>query len=100
MVAHRLSGEEEDGVYAGALHCDLPPALVTLGSRKVLSLIGRCITHTKEDRKMKRMRTLLRTFGVMIFLGLASLALPLPAHARVQVSVGLGLPLPVFVAPA
>jgi len=29
---------------------------------------------------MKRINTILRTFGVMAFLGIATLALPLPAH--------------------
>jgi hypothetical protein len=47
------------------------------------------------------MRTLLRTFGIVGFCGLAALALPSPAHAGgVHVSVGFGLPVPVFVAPA
>lgn len=49
---------------------------------------------------MKRISTLLRTFGMVSFLGLASLALPLPVQAGVHVSIGLPLPVPVFVAPA
>ena len=50
---------------------------------------------------MERIRTLLRMFGLVIFLGIASLALPLPAHAGgLRVSIGLGLPVPVAVAPA
>ena len=49
---------------------------------------------------MKRMSTLLRTFGVVTLLGIATLALPLPAHAGgVHVSIGFGLPFPVVVAP-
>jgi len=50
---------------------------------------------------MQRISTLLRTFGIVSFCGLAALALPSPAHAGgVHVSVGFGLPVPVFVAPA
>ena len=50
---------------------------------------------------MKRIRTVLRTFGVVTLLGLASLALPLPAHAGgLHVSIGLGLPFLVAVFPA
>ena len=50
---------------------------------------------------MQRINTLLRTFGIVGFCGLAALALPSPAHAGgVHVSVGFGLPVPVFVAPA
>ena|SRR2546427_4230704 len=49
---------------------------------------------------MQRMRMLLRTFGMVSFFGMATLALPLPAHAGgVHVSIGLPLPVPVFVAP-
>ena len=50
---------------------------------------------------MQRINTLLRTFGIVGFCGLAALALPRPVHAGgVHVSVGFGLPVPVFVAPA
>jgi hypothetical protein len=50
---------------------------------------------------MERIRTLPRMFGLVMFLGIASLALPLTAHAGgLHVSVGLGLPVPVVVAPA
>jgi hypothetical protein len=50
---------------------------------------------------MQRINTLLRTFGIVGFCGLAALAHPRPAHAGgVHVSVGFGLPGPVFVAPA
>jgi hypothetical protein len=50
---------------------------------------------------MQQISTLLRTFGIVSFCGLAALALPRPAHAGgVHVSVGFGLPVPVFVAPA
>ena len=40
---------------------------------------------------MQRISTLLRTFGIVGFCGLAALALPRPAHAGgVHVSVGFG----------
>jgi hypothetical protein len=51
---------------------------------------------------MQRMRTLLRTFGLASFFGLAALALPLPAHAggmHVDIGLSLPLPFPVVVAP-
>ena len=50
---------------------------------------------------MKRLSPVLRTLGVVTFLGIASLALlTLPAHAGgVHVSFGFGLPVPVVVAP-
>ena len=49
---------------------------------------------------MKRTSKLLRTFGILTFLAVASLALPLSSHAGgVHVSIGLGLPFPVVVAP-
>src|SRR5438445_9678238 len=51
---------------------------------------------------MQRMRTLIRTFGLVSLFGMAALALPLPAHAGgVHVDLGLSLPLPfpVVVAP-
>src|SRR5262245_52338098 len=50
---------------------------------------------------MKRLSSVIRTFSVVTFLGLASLALlPLPAHAGgVHVSFGVGLPVPAVVAP-
>ena len=49
---------------------------------------------------MKRTRKLLRMFGTLTFLAVASLALPLSSHAGgVHVSIGLGLPFPVVVAP-
>jgi len=59
------------------------------------------MTPEKEDRTMKHLSPVLRTFGVVTFLGIASLALlPLPAHAGgVHVSFGFGLPVPVVVAP-
>ena len=48
---------------------------------------------------MERIRTLPRMFGLVMFLGIASLALPLPARAGgLRVSIGLGLPVPVAVA--
>ena len=55
----------------------------------------------EKDGTMQRISPVLRTFGVVTFLGLASLALlPLPAHAGgVHVSFGFGLPVPVVVAP-
>ena len=52
---------------------------------------------------MKRIRTILRTCGMVAVLGLATLALPLPAHAGgVHIDIGLPLllPFPIFVAPA
>ena len=50
---------------------------------------------------MERIRTLPWIFGLVMLLGIASLALPLTAHAGgLYVSVGLGLPVPVVVAPA
>jgi PXPV repeat (3 copies) len=49
---------------------------------------------------MKRTSKLLRMFGILTFLAVASLALPLSSHAGgVHVSIGLGLPFPVVVAP-
>ena len=52
---------------------------------------------------MQHRRPLLWMFGMMICMGMASLALPLPAHAgRLHVSIGLGVPVypaPVVVAP-
>ena len=42
---------------------------------------------------MQRINTLLRTFGIVGFCGLAALALPRPAHAGgVHVAVGFGCP--------
>jgi hypothetical protein len=50
---------------------------------------------------MQRIRTILRTCGMVAVLGLATLALPLPAHAGgVHIDIGLPLPFPIFVAPA
>jgi hypothetical protein len=50
---------------------------------------------------MERIRTFPRMFGLVMLLGIASLALPLSAHAGgLRVSIGLGLLVPVVVAPA
>ena len=46
---------------------------------------------------MKRLHTVLQRWGVIMVLGLTSLALPLPAHARDNVSVSIVVP--VVVAP-
>jgi hypothetical protein len=49
---------------------------------------------------MQRIRTLSWMFGLVMFLGIASLALPLTAHAGgLRVSIGLELPVPVVIAP-
>ena len=48
---------------------------------------------------MKRMRTIIRTFGIVALVGIATLVLPFPAHAGVRVSLGIGLPALVVPAP-
>jgi hypothetical protein len=49
---------------------------------------------------MKRISTLVRTFGLVSCFGIAALALPRSAHAGgIHVSFGFGLPVPVVVAP-
>jgi hypothetical protein len=47
------------------------------------------VDEKRRTSTMKRM-SLLPTFVVGAFLGLATLALPLPADARVNVSIGIG----------
>ena len=42
---------------------------------------------------MRRIHVVLRTFGILALLAVATLALPLAAHAGVRVSIGIGVPI-------
>jgi hypothetical protein len=63
----------------------------------------RMVDLNRKGYRMPHRRPLLWMFGLMIFIGMTSLALPLPAHAGgLHVSIGLGVPVypaPIVVAP-